>query len=185
MIGITIAHNFCATMFAYKVFFVLADSVERILFRPNPWSVVESREKQTLPHETKAENPEPSAKGREPREEWDELYEEYKVALDQWMETEKPYTNRDFKLADMMQILPINRSYMAQFFKAAYGCNFYQLVNRYRVEEAKRLIRENPHRSLTEVSDLCGFSSLTMFGRIFARETGKTPSQWSLRIDPK
>ena len=167
------------------VFFVLTYSVERILFRPNPWKIdVQKKTKSTRVVESVDEQPE-EAEPTEIDEATMELYLEYKEELEAWMEKEKPYTNRDFKVADVMQVLLINRTYISQFFKTIYGCNFYQFVNRYRVNDAKRMIRENPHRSFTEVAEQCGFSSLTMFSRIFSRETGMTPSQWSMHIDKK
>ena len=36
---------------------------------------------------------------------------------------------------------------------------------------------------MQDVSEQSGFSSLTVFGRIFARETGLTPSEWKVSSD--
>ena len=49
----------------------------------------------------------------------------------------------------------------------------------YRIEEAKRLMKENPDMKLQDVAEKCGFSSPTVFGRTFRRETGMTPKEWS------
>ena len=101
--------------------------------------------------------------------------------LEQWMKTEKPYLNPDFRLMDLRQILPLNRTYLSKLINAEYGCSFYQLVSHYRVEEAKRLLTVNPTLRITDVAVQTGFSSSTVFSRIFFRETGLNPSEWALQ----
>ena len=96
-----------------------------------------------------------------------------------WMEKEKPYRNPDFRLLDLQQILPMNRTYLSQFIHNEYGCTFYQFVNRYRIEESMRLKREKPDLKVQEVSALCGFSSPTVFSRTFTSITGLSPREWA------
>jgi AraC-like DNA-binding protein len=95
------------------------------------------------------------------------------------METEKPYLNPEFRLMDLRQVLPLNRSYLSALINSAYGCNFFQYVTNHRIQEAKRLIKEHPNMPMQDVAECCGFSSATLFSRIFARETGLTPKAWS------
>jgi AraC-like DNA-binding protein len=94
------------------------------------------------------------------------------------METEKPYLNPDFRLNDLRQVLPLNRTYLSQLINTEYGCSFYQWVNRLRIEEAKRLMREQPDLKIQDIADRCGFSSRRVFSQIFTRETGTTPTEW-------
>ena len=101
-----------------------------------------------------------------------------KAMLEEWMDAEKPYRNPDFQLQDLQQVLPLNRTYLSRFINAEYDCSFYQLVTRYRVEEAKRLLHEYPQMKIQEISEQCGFSSPTIFTRVFTRETGLNPSEW-------
>ncbi len=110
-----------------------------------------------------------------------ESYAEYRAALEEWMRREKPYLNADFKAQDLREVVPLNRTYMSQFLKAEFGCNFYQYVMRYRIEEAKQMMRENPDMMFQEIAEQCGFTSQTMFGRVFARETGISPTEWKLK----
>lgn len=116
----------------------------------------------------------------EPKEQ-DQHLQELKARLEAWMEKEKPYLNKDFCLVDLMEVLPMNRTYLSKFINTEYGCSFYQYVTDYRIREAKRLMEENPSMQLQEVADRSGFSSLTVFGRIFRRETGMTPTDWISR----
>lgn len=153
---------------------ILAYSTEQILFRQDPWNLLRRAEATKAAMEeydtedadgTKIDNP-------------DLMNEEYRAAIDQWMKTEKPYLNPKFCLTDLREVIPLNRTYLSQFIKNTYNCSFYQFVTNYRIEEAKRLMRENPWMRIQDVSEQCGFSSSTVFGRIFAKETGVTPREW-------
>ena len=150
----------------WLLFFLLFYSNEQILFRPDPW-VEHVRERKE--DEPEGEDNGSSLTGNETG---------YRVALEQWMVTEKPYLNKDFRLSDMMQVIPMNRTYLSQFIQTEFDCNFYQYVTKYRIEEAKRFMRANPDMRVQEIAEHCGFSSPTVFGRIFLRETGLTPTEW-------
>jgi len=134
----------------------------QIVWRRKPWQ------------ETVTEN----AEEEEEEEEEDPLKAEYRANLEQWMATEKPYVNPDFRLTDLRQILPMNRTYLSQFINTEYGCSFFQYATNYRIEEAKRLMREHPDMKLQDVAEHSGFSSATTFSRTFAREEGCTPTEW-------
>lgn len=159
----------------WLLLFMLAYSTEQILFRQDPWVMV--RRAKALPPEPE-ETPEEAEQQIAP-----ESNEYYRNILEEWMNTEKPYLNPEFRLLDLRQVLPLNRTYLSQLINAEYGCNFYQYVTRYRIEEAKRLMRENPNMRLQDIAEQSGFSSPAVFSRIFSRETGLTPSDWSSSLD--
>ena len=102
----------------------------------------------------------------------------YKEKLEEWMETEKPYLRKDFKLIDAMEILPLNRSYLSRLFNEGYGESFYQFVMRYRIEESKRLLLSRPDLKITKIAELSGFSSISVFGRAFTQKMKCSPMQW-------
>ena len=103
---------------------------------------------------------------------------DYKQKLEEWMETEKPYLHKDFKLIDAMEILPLNRSYLSRLFNDGYGESFYQFVMRYRLEESKRLLLSRPDLKITNIAELSGFSSISVFGRAFTQKMNCSPLQW-------
>ena len=102
----------------------------------------------------------------------------YKEKLEEWMETEKPYLRKDFKLIDAMEVLPLNRSYLSRLFNDGYGESFYQFVMRYRLEESKRLLLSRPDLKITNIAELSGFSSISVFGRAFTQKMNCSPLQW-------
>ena len=153
---------------------MLVYSSEQILFRPDPWKKMQRHEMEENADEIEEMPME------DPNE---QTTVDYRELLDRWMATEKPYRNPDFHLLDMRKVVPMNRTYLSQLIHSLYGCNFYQFVTSYRINEAKRLMKECPDMQLQEIAEECGFSSPTVFSRIFARETGMTPREWSVKID--
>jgi AraC-like DNA-binding protein len=58
--------------------------------------------------------------------------------------------------------------------------NFYELINRRRVDEARRLIADpaEAHLTLASIAQRCGFHSVSAFNGAFKRYTGRTPSRF-------
>ena len=153
----------------WLVIFMLAYSTEKIMFQRDPWTMVQPSLQEKSDESEDIAVPEATNVA-------------YRKKLEQWMEHEKPYTNPNFRLIDLQQVLPMNRTYLSQFIHREYGCTFYQFVNRYRIEEAQRLKQEQPDIKIGEVSARCGFSSPTVFTRTFTTITGLTPRQWGKKI---
>ena len=179
---LSIAH-FPTRLFTQQwlLFFIITYSNEQILFRPDPWRDVQKNNVQWEQESNAAEQP---LMVQQPDDAASIIGQSESVQLlEQWMETEKPYLNKDFRLTDMMKILPMNRTYLSQLINNEFGCNFYQYVTTYRIKEAKRLMRANPTAKMQQIAEQSGFSSATVFGRVFARETGMTPSEWCAQSD--
>lgn len=151
------------------LFLVFAYSIEQILFRRDP-SIVTQDAEDSAPEDKEATEESISENAA------------YCEKLEQWMEEEKPYLNPEFRLMDLRNVLPLNRTYLSQLIHSEYDCTFYQFVNSYRVEEAQRLMREHPEMKMADVSAQSGFSSPTYFIRIFTGVTGVTPREWSKKV---
>lgn len=142
------------------VIFMLVYSTEQILYREDPWQRL-----RTVPQE-------------EETTETEQPFAVYKEKLEAWLEQDKPYLNPDFQLMDLRVVLPMNRTYLSQFINNTYGCSFYQFVNRHRIEEAQRLMREYPEMKMTDVAIHSGFASREAFARTFTQITGTSPREW-------
>ena len=152
----------------WLVILVLGYSTDQILFRRDPWEILNNTEHETGLSANADEGDIP-----------EEANAAYRDALERWMAREKPFQNPDFKLLDLRRVLPLNRTYLSQFIHNEFGCSFYQFVNGYRIEEAKRLMKANPDMKISDISVRCGFSSPTVFTRTFTSFTGVTPREWS------
>jgi len=152
-------------------------AIEQILFRKDPWREVQGDNVQSTTETPQTLSSSETSKSQTPSN--SEALEAERRLFEQWMETEKPYLNPDFQLSDLRAVLLMNRSYLSHFINAAYGCSFFQLVNRYRIEEAKRLMAAHRDMKLSDVAARSGFSSPAVFSRTFARETGLSPREWN------
>lgn len=100
--------------------------------------------------------------------------------LKRYMETDKPYTNIDLSLKDLALALNTYPHYITQVLNTVFNQNFYDFINTYRIEEAKKRLLEVDYKNLTILAIIydCGFNSKSTFNRIFKQKTGKTPSEY-------
>ena len=164
----------------WLLLFMLIYSTEQTLYRENPWDNMRTHHAlhhvhHPMPHtEVPDEDEDESTEVQAP----DPIYAEYRQNLEKWMEEEKPYLSPEFRLMDIREVVPLNRTYLSQFINAEYGCTFYQFVTNYRISAAKQMLEDHPEMKIQDVAEECGFSSPVVFSRVFARETGVSPSEW-------
>lgn len=108
----------------------------------------------------------------------DEKLPDYIQSLRDFMVVEKPHLDAEISLirmADQFKTSPHQLSYLIN---TGFEENFFQFVNRYRVEEAKRMILDPAmnHLTLVGIAHEAGFNSKTVFNTTFRKITGKTPS---------
>ena len=66
------------------------------------------------------------------------------------------------------------------FFLESLGANFFDFINGYRVEEAKRLFKDPSKSAYTilAIAEDAGFNSKSAFNAVFKRVAGQTPSEF-------
>jgi LacI family transcriptional regulator len=84
---------------------------------------------------------------------------------------------RRVDVGDLVAHLPASRRTVEKRFKAALGCSPRQLLQRYRIEYAKRLLLTTD-MPLDSVAQGSGFTALQRFYRIFKETEGCTPGVW-------
>ena len=102
----------------------------------------------------------------------------YKDKLIQWMEQDKPYLNIDFRLIDIMTVLPLNRKYISRLINEEIGETFFSFVMKYRIKESVELLENQHDLTIAKIAIKCGFSSPSVFGRSFLKEKGISPSEY-------
>lgn len=88
----------------------------------------------------------------------------------------------DIMLNDLADHLNISPKYCGILFKQLSDNNFKDFLNRYRIEKAKEILRENPSIKIVELSSLVGFNSSNSFIRVFSKYEGITPGAYLDRI---
>jgi len=104
----------------------------------------------------------------------------HRRTFEKLMEQEKPYLNGSLRLADLAARIDISSHNLSQVLNQELGASFFDIVNSYRVAEAKRLMVEpsQQHLSLLAVAFEAGFSNKNSFNRAFKTREGMTPSTY-------
>lgn len=108
----------------------------------------------------------------------DSAYEQLMQRINELMETQKPYLNSELKVSDIADIFGIHRNEISACINSQKGCTFSQYINGYRIEHAKRQLRESPMKKVHAIWMESGFASEQTFFRIFKSNTGMTPKEW-------
>jgi len=100
-------------------------------------------------------------------------------AILQLLERDKPWLDAGFSLQDLSTRLATNQKYISQAINMYSDTGFSGLMNRYRVNEARRLILEGkPDTSLNDIALQAGFTNRVSFYRQFKEITGISPSEF-------
>lgn len=109
--------------------------------------------------------------------------EKIKEILDkliQYIEKDKAYLDPQLTVYTVASNLRINQKYISQVIHTEMGTNFISLINKYRIEEAKRIIAEDKSRNYTieGIGQMAGFNSRATFYKTFRKFCGKTPAEF-------
>lgn len=96
------------------------------------------------------------------------------------MEEEKPYLDSELSLSTLATDLKIGRSQLSQLINVGIGQNFYDFVNKYRVEQVKKMMVDPKMKNynMLGIALEAGFKSKSTFNLIFKRFTGLTPTEY-------
>lgn len=119
-----------------------------------------------------------SAKYQKSRTSDKELARLFKL-MDEYVKEKKPYLDKDSKMSDIATALDVSPSMLSQVFTLYVKEPYYDYINKYRLEEFKRLIRDGKHKqfTITALSERCGFKKTSFFST-FRKVEGTTPTEW-------
>lgn len=100
------------------------------------------------------------------------------IQIREKIEADRLYQNQDFSLKDLSERMDFNEHQISQVINQVTGDNFSVLINNYRVEKVKEMMRSNDydHLKLLSIAFEAGFSNKNSFNQHFRRVTGMTPS---------
>lgn len=109
-----------------------------------------------------------------------EQAEEFLEKIKDHMDNNKSFRESDLTLGMLSQQLSISPRHLSQVINEQLHQNFFEFVNRYRVEEAKKqLIDENNKKyTILAIAYEVGFNSKSTFNTVFRKYTNMTPSQY-------
>lgn len=118
--------------------------------------------------------------GTSPDPSMNKLNQELLSRLLVYVKEEKPYLDSELTLSALAKALNISRSQLSIVINEGTGDNFYDFINKYRVEEVKRLMTDPnvKNYNLLGLALEAGFKSKSTFNLIFKRFTGLTPTEY-------
>ena len=124
--------------------------------------------------------PEPVKDEQEPENQKDKIRPELIDQVSRHMETEKPYLTPALTLEKLAGQLRIQPRLLSNIINRHFDCNFFEFINSYRVEEAKRMLADNNHADKTMLDIMLdvGFNSKATFNTLFKKKVGMTPSEY-------
>ena len=111
-------------------------------------------------------------KNRENSERYDYLVDEMKKYI-------QAHYSENIQLIDLSEEFNLSPKYCSEVFNRLSGENFKNYLNRFRINEAQRIIDENPEIRITQLASEVGFSSSNSFIRVFDKYMGITPKQYA------
>ncbi|MGZ5218834.1 MAG: helix-turn-helix domain-containing protein [Chitinophagaceae bacterium] len=102
------------------------------------------------------------------------------TALVQLMRDQKKFLEPEITIDKLAGMVNTNRHYLSQVLNERVGQSFYDYINQYRVNEAKRMLLD-PRYSGQKIASIAydaGFNSLSAFNEVFKKMAGVTPTQF-------
>lgn len=97
------------------------------------------------------------------------------------MEQEKLFLMPKLTIMDLATKIGTNKTYLSEYLNSNLNMSFHDFVNKYRVEEACRIIDALPKdskRTIIDISNKSGFNSISSFYRQFAKFKGINPRKY-------
>jgi AraC-like DNA-binding protein len=104
--------------------------------------------------------------------------------ISELMNTQKPYLNPDLDLQKLSELAGMNLKKISRIINHDLHMNFYEFVNKHRVEEFKQRLQQSDCDQLTLLGHAfeCGFNSKSTFNHIFKKYTELTPREYYLKF---
>lgn len=109
----------------------------------------------------------------------------YITKIENYFEETKPYLNPKIRMPELARSLNIPRHIFSFIINEHYQMNFFNLINKYRIEYAKKLLKDNEHQfyTLETISQMSGFNSRSTFNKSFKALEGVSPKAFQKELE--
>ncbi|MFO7445719.1 MAG: helix-turn-helix domain-containing protein [Ignavibacteriaceae bacterium] len=109
-----------------------------------------------------------------------EMSDSYYNRLIKIMEEKQPYLRENLTLQSLANLLSVPGYHLSQVINERLNQNFFEFINGYRIEEAKKLLAasEKDNYSIAAIGYEAGFSSVSSFNTVFKKAMNMTPSEY-------
>lgn len=98
--------------------------------------------------------------------------------LEKAVKEEKIFLTEDLTITALANELDSSIHHLSQVINDRYKMNFSEYINRQRIEEAKRIIKNDNEINIADIAFNIGFNSLSSFNSAFKKFTSTTPTQY-------
>jgi AraC-like DNA-binding protein len=163
-------YYFILTLLVFLIFIFINRILFKALKEPEIFSIMEEGDRGAVPGNEK--QPIAAIPGPEKQKSLE--------ILKKHMEEKKPWLEPELSLEQLASQLSMRPKVLSQLINESLKQNFFDFVNRYRIDEAKRLLTNPEDKKITvlEVLYEVGFNSKSSFNTLFKKHTGLTPSEF-------
>lgn len=90
---------------------------------------------------------------------------------------DKNFYKNDFSLSKAISLSNVSEAYFRKIFKTVYKMTPVKYIRTLKISRAKTLLLSRAY-SLSQISEMCGFSEEKYFYAVFRNITGQTPTEW-------
>jgi len=94
------------------------------------------------------------------------------------LEVNQLFKQSNLKLRDLCDHIKESTHYVSQVINQSMETSFYELINQYRIEAAKKILLNNTKGNVIDIAMDVGFNSKSTFNLAFKRLTGHTPKEY-------
>ena len=106
------------------------------------------------------------------------LREEYRARLNRVLDYIEEHIGEELTLSELADVAAFSKYHFHRVFAALLGETLFSFIQRVRLERAATFLCNQPKKSVTGIALECGFSSPSVFSRVFRNRFGLSPSQW-------
>ncbi|WP_299185574.1 helix-turn-helix transcriptional regulator [uncultured Aquimarina sp.] len=108
------------------------------------------------------------------------LSAELKEKLLYLLNEEKIYKQNNITLQGLSELMDTTRHNTSQIINEHFSLNFFELINKYRIEEAKELLKDEKHKNfnIIDIAYEVGFNNKVTFNKSFKKYNQITPSEY-------
>jgi AraC-like DNA-binding protein len=117
-------------------------------------------------------------------EEIDRVIKKFEIIL----RNSKAYKKSNISIKHIASEIGVSSNRLSQILNMYMNVSFPNIIGKYRVEEAKKMIIDMPKYSIESIGYECGFNSKSSFYKVFKKHTGMTPlnfkksAKYNLRV---
>ncbi len=98
---------------------------------------------------------------------------------------QKVYLNQGVTIEEIARTVGIGRTTLSTFINNEESLNFNAWINSLRIEEAKKILKEQPDITIITIAEMTGFSEQSNFSKQFKLITGYSPTSWRIKQNEK